>query len=177
MENGSHFTVRLTADAVTPEAAGPGTRDGAVQPHAHSSFRLRRRNRHGRGLRSPLLPPGAPASLSRSQQFDQYVLESAERLHQLWGSVIDSIEFQVEDIPPQLEELAALGGCAPLGTFRPETSDDPAAIVIYRHPVQTAARGHGEVSELVHDAVVEQAAELLGIAPEAVDPMYGHFGG
>jgi hypothetical protein len=29
------------------------------------------------------------------------------------------------------------------------------------------------VNELVHDVVVEQAAELLGMAPEAVDPAYG----
>lgn len=141
------------------------------------SFHRRRRDRRGRGLRTPLLPANAPAALSRSEQFDQYVLESAERLHQLWGPPIESIEFHVEEIPPELETLSALGGPIPLGTYRPETGKRPAAIVIYRHPVETAARLPERVPELAHDAVVEQAAELLGLSPEAVDPTYGHFSG
>lgn len=171
MKSGAHLTVHMTAEEVRGQAP-----DG-VQQHATKPFKRRRRNRHGRGLRSALLPAGIPAALSRSEQFDQYVLESAERLQLLWGSVIDSIEFQVEDIPQGLEELAALGERAPFGTFQPEIPGTPPAIVIYRHPLQTAARHHGDLPELVHDAVVVQAAELLGLSPEAVDPLYGHFGG
>lgn len=171
MKSGAHLTVHLTAEE------GRGQAAGGPEQHAIKPFRVRRRNRHGRGLRSPLLPAGVPAALSRSGQFDQYVLESAGRLQLLWGSVIDSIEFQVEDIPQRLEELTALGERVPFGTFRQETPGTPPAIVIYRHPIQTAARHHGDLPELVHDAVVEQAAELLGIAPEAVDPLYGRFGG
>lgn len=152
--------------------------DSSGQDHARrSSFRRRRRDRHGRGLRTPLLPADVPAALSRSAQFDEYVFESAERLHQLWGPAIESIEFHVEEIPQDLETLAALGNAVPLGTYRSETTKQPAAIVIYRHPVQMAARIAEQVPELVHDAVVEQAAGLLGLSPETVDPTYGHFSG
>ncbi len=122
-----------------------------------------------------MLPASVPASLSRKQQFDEYVLESAERLQQLRGPAIDSIEFHVEQIPHELETLAALGGRVPLGTYTPETSARPAAIIVYRHPVEMAAGAAWYVPELVHDAVVEQAAELLGLSPEMIDPTYGHF--
>lgn len=165
MEDGAVFRM-------APEGESSGQ-----HPTRRRSFHRRRRNRHGRGLRTPLLPSKVPAALSRSSQFDEYVLDSAERLHQLWGPPIESIEFHVEEIPPDLETLAALGGWVPLGTHRSETTKHPAAIVIYRHPVEVAARVADRVPELVHDAVVEQAAELLGLSPEAVDPTYGHFSG
>lgn len=165
MEQGADLTV-----VPEPEASGHG------QAGRRTSFHRRRRDRHGRGLRTPLLPAPVPAALSRSGQFNEYVVESAERLQQLWGPAIDSIEFHVEDIPPDLETLVALGGRVPLGTYRPETSTLAPAIVVYRHPVEHAARIAEHVPELVHDTVVEQAAELLGLSPEAVDPTYGHFG-
>lgn len=165
MEDVAGFTVSLEG-----ESSGHGLM-------GRRQFQRRRRNRHGRGLRTPLLPADAPAALSRSEQFDQYVLESAERLHQLWGTAIESIEFHVEEIPADLETLAALGNTIPFGTQRPGTAGDPGAIIIYRHPVETAARLAERVPELVHDAVVEQAAELLGLSPEAVDPTYGHYSG
>lgn len=165
MEEGTDLTIRLAPRAARPE--------GGLANRA--PFRRRRRDRHGRGLRGPLLPPGLPGALSRGELFEQHVMDSAERLHQLWGPVIDSMEFRVEEIPENLEELFALGAAPPLGSHRRQTASRPATIVIYRHPVQTAARIAERVPELVHDAVVEQAADLLGLSPETVDPSYGHF--
>ena len=40
--------------------------------------RPRRRDRRGRGLRGPLLPPELPAARSRSERFDDLVPDAAE---------------------------------------------------------------------------------------------------
>lgn len=46
-------------------------------------------------------------------------------------------------------------------------------MVVYRRPVELRAKGRDERALLVHEVVVEQVAELLGLAPESVDPRYG----
>ena len=43
------------------------------------------RDRHGRGLRRPLHPLGSPGALSRSEVFDDLLLDAAERLEARWG--------------------------------------------------------------------------------------------
>ena len=43
-----------------------------------------RRDRRGRGLRTPLLPADIPASRTRSQRFDQAVLEAVADLEERW---------------------------------------------------------------------------------------------
>lgn len=154
---------------------------GALWVYSHymtgRGFRQRRRNRHGRGLRGPLVPYPLPGNLTRSEQFDEWVLESAERLERLWGERMLHLQFVVQEIPDDLEAMTReelqglLGSCTPAGG-----PDEPASlptIVVYRRPVEMAARGVVPVNEMVHDVVVEQAAELLGMSPEAVDPAYG----
>ncbi|MGW7595564.1 metallopeptidase family protein, partial [Streptomyces rubiginosohelvolus] len=39
--------------------------------------------------------------------------------------------------------------------------------------VEIRAKNRDERALLVHEVVVEQVAELLGLAPESVDPRYG----
>ena len=40
-------------------------------------------------------------------------------------------------------------------------------------PVEIRTKNRDERAMLVHEVVVEQVAELLGLAPESVDPRYG----
>lgn len=49
----------------------------------------------------------------------------------------------------------------------------PAQIVVYRRPVEIRTKSRDERALLVHEVVVEQVAELLGLSPESVDPRYG----
>ncbi len=44
--------------------------------------------------------------------------------------------------------------------------------MVYRRPVEIRSKGREERSALVHEVVVEQVADLLGLTPEAVDPRY-----
>jgi hypothetical protein len=128
----------------------------------------RRRDRRGRGLRGVLAPRALPLNRSRSDAFDDLVVESAVRLQHRWGGELRAVEFLVEDVPP-----GEHGGGIPLGASRPAAGEQPARITVYRRPVETRATGERARATLVHDVVVEQVAELLGLEPETVDPDYG----
>ncbi|MBG6191893.1 hypothetical protein IWX64_002862 [Arthrobacter sp. CAN_A212] len=162
MRDSSTFSVRLDDpdDAARPRPSGPG-------------FSRRRRNRHGRGLRGQLIPPHLPGARSRAERFDEWVMESAQRLERLWGERILDLQMVVQDIPANLESMSAHSLRGLLGTSIPGAANRPPTIIVYRHPVELAAGGFIPPNELVHDVVVEQTAELLGMTPEAVDPAYG----
>jgi predicted Zn-dependent protease with MMP-like domain len=130
------------------------------------------RDRHGRGLRGPLVPHGLPLSRSRAEQFDGLVLDAAERLDQRWGEQLAEVEFAVEDVPPS-DPAPWEHGEVPLGRLFPRSGGHPARIVVYRRPVETRSADLRETARLVHDVVVEQVAHLIGVEPTEVDPRYG----
>jgi hypothetical protein len=65
---------------------------------------VRRRDRHGRGLRGSLVPPGVPLHRTRSQRFDDLVLIAVTQLEPRWEAELSGIEFGVEEIPPVLPD-------------------------------------------------------------------------
>jgi hypothetical protein len=62
--------------------------------------RVRRRDRHGRGLRGSLVPPNVPIYRSRSDRFDDLVLLAVSQLEPRWEAELSGLEFGVEEIPP-----------------------------------------------------------------------------
>jgi len=134
--------------------------------------RSRARDRHGRGLRGPLVPREVPAWRSRRDRFDDRVLDAVERLEQRWADQLEGVEFAVEDIPPS-DPAPWEHDEVPLGRFFPAEGDLPPRVVVYRRPVESRAPDGPEAGALVHDVVVEQVAHLLGLTPEQVDPSYG----
>lgn len=135
----------------------------------------RRRDRHGRGLRGPLLPRDVPAWRTRAEHFDDLVLDAVERLEPRWGPQLDGVELAVEDVPPS-DPAPWEHGDVPLGRFFPAEGMLPPRIVVYRRPVETRAPDARELPTLIHDVVVEQVAHLLGLTPEQIDPRYGDEG-
>jgi predicted Zn-dependent protease with MMP-like domain len=127
------------------------------------------RDRHGRGLRSPLLPPSLPAARSRSEVFDDLVLDAVEHVERHWKAELDGVEFGVEDVPPPLEDGVAHGDDVPLARTEPGDRRQPARIVIYRRPMELRSRNPLDLADLVHDVVVEQIADYLGLDPDVVD--------
>ena len=152
------------------EANGSQATDPAAQ--APRGFRRRRRNRHGRGLRGELMLPNLPGFRSRSERFDDMVLDSAERLQEMWGQQLDGVLFAVDEIPPRLEQLVAERTAAPMGAYTPARGGEPPMITVYRRVVEQGCPGPEELQDLVHDVVVEHTAEMLGVAPETLDPVY-----
>ena len=51
-----------------------------------------------------------------------------------------------------------------------QTATAPPTVVIYRRTIELRTDVGTERAELVHDAVVEQVAELLGLDPDDIDP-------
>lgn len=158
-------------------ATAPGARDtlDPVQSSAEPRSgrpprpgRRRGRDRRGRGLRGPLAPPEIPLSLTRAEQFDELVLDAVERLERRWPQ-LSGVEFAVEEVPPPGAELWS-DEPVPLGRVVQAGPGEPARIVVYRRPLEVRAPVRADLGLLVHDIVVEQVADLLGLDPEIIDP-------
>jgi hypothetical protein len=126
-------------------------------------------------MRGPIAPPQVPLAASRAEVFADLVQDSVERLERRWPQLAD-IDFLVLEVP-RLEgqgDQAAWGDDAvPLGGTVPARDGRRARVVVYRRPVEIRTKGRDERAALVHEVVVEQVAELLGLTPETVDPRYG----
>lgn len=98
--------------------------------------------------------------------FRDLVQDSVERLERRWPQLAE-VDFVVLDVPGAAEDTV------PLGRAVSATKGQPAQIVVYRRPVEIRSKSRDERALLVHEVVVEQVAELLGLSPESVDPRYG----
>ncbi|MEU1597720.1 metallopeptidase family protein [Streptomyces sp. NPDC005708] len=143
---------------VTPRATAPGPR---------------RRDRHGRGMRGPVAPPQVPLAASRAEVFADLVQDSVERLERRWPQLAD-IDFLVLEVP-RLDGAGDvwIDEAVPLGATIEAREGRRARVVVYRRPVEIRTKSRDERAALVHEVVVEQVAELLGLTPETVDPRYG----
>ncbi len=112
---------------------------------------------------------------TRSERFDELVIEAATRLEESWGKPFPAVEFGVEDVPPS-DPAPWEHAEVPLGRLFGAQGREPARIVIYRRPVETRTQGQRELALLVSDVVTEQVAALLGVSPEQLDPGYGESG-
>ena len=153
-------------DRRRPEAdglrsAGPGRRP--------------RRDRHGRGLRGRLVPASVPLSRTRAEIFDDLVLDTVENLERRYAKELAGVEFAVEDVPPQLnvyDSDVLEDGDVPLARLlpgRPGRHGVPPRIVLYRRPLEFRAMDRDDLADLVHDVIIEQVANLLGVDPEDLE--------
>jgi predicted Zn-dependent protease with MMP-like domain len=151
----------------------------------------RSRDRRGRGLRGRLVQPSVslggrevevPLWQTRGERFDDLVLDAVEHLEERWGKQLEGVEFAVEDVPavpadgvfdPDVIADETAGGAVPLGRLMPRSETAPARIVVYRRPLEARAVDRLDLSDLVHDVVVDQVARLLDLDPDEVDPPSG----
>lgn len=124
-------------------------------------------------MRGPIAPPQVPLAASRADAFADLVQDSVERLERRWPQLAD-IDFLVLEVPRLDGSGQAWNDEAvPLGGTIGAREGRPARVVVYRRPVEIRTKGRDERAALVHEIVVEQVAELLGLTPETVDPRYG----
>ncbi len=140
-----------------------------------TAARRRRRDRRGRGLRGRLVPPHVPLSQTKSEQFDELVLDALEHLEEHWSDEIAKLEFAVEDVPPP-ESIE--GDVIPLSRLLPADTGangaaHPPRLVVYRRPVEARAVDRADLADLVLDVVVTELARHLGLDPDVVDPPDG----
>jgi Zincin-like metallopeptidase len=138
----------------------------------------RTRDRHGRGIRGVLAPARVPLSLTRAQRFDEYVLDAVELVEhaveadEALVERLGVIEFGIEEVPPDAALLAAESGAEPLPLARSDaaTSTTAGRVVLYRRPVELRTPDLQDRASLVHELVVDELAELLGVPVEQLDP-------
>jgi predicted Zn-dependent protease with MMP-like domain len=121
-----------------------------------------------------------PLWRSRSETFDDLVLEAVADVGRRWAAELQDVELAVEDVPsPALggaEGLVAdgtAGGEVPLAQALAGTEGVRPRIVVYRRPIELRAEDRADLRELVREVVVDAVAELLGRDPDEVDPGQG----
>jgi predicted Zn-dependent protease with MMP-like domain len=120
-----------------------------------------------------------PFYRTRSQQFDDMVLDAVARLESRWEAELAGVEFAVQEVP-EADELVDDSVPLPLARTVPGTPNPgdparpatPARIVVYRRPLMARSDNDAELSDLVFDVVVEEFAGFLGLDPDSVDPGY-----
>jgi len=128
------------------------------------------RDRHGRGLRGPLAPPGSPASVPRIERFGVLVGEAVDRLEPRWRAHVPAVDVEIQDAPALAPDDDP--DEVPLAGYRPATARTPLTVVVYRRPVELRAPERPARVDLVRDLVAEQLADALGLAPGDLDPSY-----
>ncbi|HEY9351937.1 metallopeptidase family protein [Nocardioides sp. NPDC006303] len=134
----------------------------------------RHRDRHGRGTRGPMAvptDPKVPVLRTRRERFDDIALAIVTEIDGRWQSRLGLIEYAVEESPDIPKEWT-VEDHIPLGSLERGSGAKPARLVIYRRPIEHRCNTRSEVEAMVLMVVVEQIADLLGIAAEDVDPRY-----
>ncbi len=121
-----------------------------------------------------------PLLRSRSDSFDDLILDAVEELERHWAAELAGIEFAVEDVPdvpvsaaidfdPQviMDRGVPLGRLLPSGLGHAGTSP---VIVIYRRPLEARALDREDRGDLVFSVVAELVAEALGKDIDEIDP-------
>ena len=147
-----------------------------------SARRRRNRDRRGRGVRGLLYPSTLPAARSRAERFDAIVLEALEPIDERWHAELDKLDVAVDEVPEVTDcdpttvtwgSDVVEDGNVPLARLVPAGVDRTglptrARIVLYRRPLETRAQ-NGDLSNLVHEVLIEQVANYLGLDPEVID--------
>ncbi|KXO88882.1 metallopeptidase family protein [Tsukamurella pseudospumae] len=150
-----------------------------------SGAQLRRRvsrDRRGHGLRGPLVPRGLPAHRSRSQGFDEVVLDAFAEIDGLWHDRLADLDIAVDDVPGILphdpdsvswpEEVEA-DGPIPLARMVPAGIDrrgsrTRARLIVFRRPLQRRAKSEADLLEEILAILVHQISGYLGVTEETL---------
>lgn len=138
-----------------------------------SKPRSRARDRRGRGMRGPGVLPaalGTPALRTDRQRFDQLVIDVVTPLDERWQKHLGLVEYAVEDAPMLPDDWG--DETVPLSSLVRGKGQEPTRLVVFRRPVEHRATSRDELEAMVHTVIVEQLAELLGLAPGEVDERY-----
>ena len=126
------------------------------------------RDRHGRGMRSPLFFPRTPAWRTRRESFEELMAEVIGDFTRRWPAVA-TIEFACEDVPPSdpaawEDHSYVLSRLFPADRRRGLKD----RIVVYRLPVVARAQGE-ELERMLRHILLERINRVLIIPPDDYD--------
>ncbi len=137
---------------------------------------MRRRERHGRGLRGPLAAPnpitGAPVPLRQPQRsadfFAGALRASVARTARSCPRALVGIDIGFEEVPGNLDGWQSVR--VPLAAAVPARPGRNGQVVLFRRPLEHRASSRADLRRLVHRALLEQLSALTGISIEELDP-------
>lgn len=140
---------------------------------------MRRRERHGRGLRGPLAAPnpftGMPVSLRHHARgvdfFTSCLQTSVARTAKSCPRSLVGIDIGFEEVPSNLD--AWQSARVPLAAAVPARPGHNGQVVLFRRPLEHRATSRGDLRRLVHRALLEQLSALTGIPVDELDPAAG----
>ncbi|MDN6020579.1 metallopeptidase family protein [Acidipropionibacterium jensenii] len=132
-----------------------------------------RRDRHGRGMRGPLVVPAALGGVvpsprpTRSEFFAEAVGSALARISQTCPAALDRLVVGVEDVP---ERQSFIENHVPLTSAQDGDEHHPAKVVLFRRPLEMRAATPQGLVILVHRTLVEQLSALTGLPVDVIDP-------
>ena len=140
---------------------------------------MRRRERHGRGLRGPLAAPnpftGAPVPLRQhtrgAEFFTACVRASVARTARSCPRSLVGIDVGFAEVPGNLDGWQSAR--VPLAAAVPAGPGRNGQVVLFRRPLEHRATSRSELRRLVHRALLEQLSALTGIPVDELDPSAG----
>ncbi|WP_130865934.1 metallopeptidase family protein [Acidipropionibacterium timonense] len=133
----------------------------------------RRRDRHGRGPRGPLVLPRAHGGVigrvapTRAEFFEDCVRQSTERVLRTCPGALNRVIIGIEDVPDAPDWAQ---GRVPLASAQDADGRRPARVVLYRRPLELRAASRPGLGILVHRTLVEQLSVLTGLPIDVIDP-------
>ena len=80
-----------------------------------------------------------------------------------WAALV-GITFGIEEVP--YLDTPWSGGRVPLAAAVAATPTAFGRVVLYRRPLEFRAMDREDLADLVHDVIIEQVANLLGVDPD-----------
>lgn len=135
-----------------------------------------------------MLPSTVPAWRSRAERFDGLVLEALAPIDRRWHDRLAKLDIAVDEVPPvRAGDLAdavedtvwppevVAEGAVPLARLVPAGVDGRggttrARIVLFRRPLELRAEQPEELTDLLHEVLVEQVATYLRVDAAVIDP-------
>lgn len=141
-----------------------------------------RQDPRGRGIRGILLPE-VPRNKSRSQRFDDAVIDAFEPILERFDAELSSLDIAVDVVPRMRlntgyrqwpEDVVAdwqvpLGRLVAAGVDNKGTPTRP-RIIVFRRPVESRASSAQDLQDLLRMIIVRLVACYLNVTPDQIDP-------
>lgn len=143
-----------------------------AQPQ-YSGGMSKRRNRHSRGQRGPVvLPRSYGGRIDRvdpthAEFFTACLTQAVQQVHMSCPGILDNVVVGAEDVPTMPDWTE---GRVPLSSAVDGSEHSPAKIVIYRRPLELRTASRRGLAILVHRTLVKQLSALTGTPVETIDP-------
>ena len=142
-------------------------------PPQYSGGMSKRRNRHSRGQRAPVVLPRSYGGridridTTHAEFFTACLAQAVQQVQMSCPGILDNVVVGAEDVPTMPDWTE---GRVPLSSAVDGCEHSPARVVIYRRPLELRTASRRGLAILVHRTLIEQLSALTGTPVETIDP-------